>query len=143
MPGWSARILRAARRPSSVWVGGMRTSIDRDVGLVGADLAQQVLGVAGLAGDVEARVLEQAHEPLAQQDGVLGDDDFEWVSASYGDLRSESSPRPGRGVEFERPVERGDTVGEAAQAGAAAGSAPPTPSSATSIAAWPLTRRDG
>ena len=48
---------------------------DRDVGLVGADLAQQVLGVAGLAGDLEARLLEQAGEALAQEDGVVGDDD--------------------------------------------------------------------
>ena len=78
MPGCSARILRAARSPSSVWLGGIRTSITRDVGLVGADLAQQVLGVAGLAGDLEAGVLEQAHETLAQQHGVLGDDDFQW-----------------------------------------------------------------
>ena len=53
---------------------------DGDVGLVGADLAQQVLGVAGLAGDLEARLLEQARETLAQQHGVVGDHDAERVA---------------------------------------------------------------
>ena len=48
---------------------------DRDVGLVGADLAHQVLGVAGLAHDLEARFLEQAAQALAQEDGVVGDHD--------------------------------------------------------------------
>ena len=55
---------------------------DRDVGLVGADLAQQVLGVAGLADDVEARLFEQAHETLAQQHGVIGDHDTQFVLSS-------------------------------------------------------------
>jgi len=41
---------------------------------VRADLAQQVLGVAGLCDDLEAGLLEQAHEALAQQDRVVGDD---------------------------------------------------------------------
>ncbi len=51
---------------------------DRDVGLVRADLAHQVLGVAGLADDVEARLLEQADEALAQQHGVIGDNDAQF-----------------------------------------------------------------
>ena len=50
---------------------------DGDVGLVGADLAQQVLGVARLAGDLEARLLEQPRETLAQQHGVIGEHDAE------------------------------------------------------------------
>ena len=50
---------------------------DRDVGLVRADLAHQVLGVAGLADDVEAGLLEQAAQALAQQHGVVGDHDTE------------------------------------------------------------------
>ena len=108
-----------------------------DVGLVGADLAQQVLGVAGLAGDLEARVLEQAHEALAQQHGVLGDDDFQWgigcahtgISARrvVPDPGGESSARepssaPTRSTRPRRPEPR-------------PGSAPPTPSSRTSTSA--------
>ena len=69
----SARICCAARRPSSVWVGGMRTSTIATSGLCARDLAQQVVGVAGLADDLEAGVLEQADEPLPQQHGVVGD----------------------------------------------------------------------
>ena len=90
---------------------------------MGADLAQQVLGVAGLARDLEARVLEQAHEALAQQHGVLGDDDFQWgyLQCSYGNLRSESSARPGWGVECQGTVQCADAIGEAAQARATAG----------------------
>jgi hypothetical protein len=50
-----------------------------DVGLVGADLAQQVLRVARLPGDLEAGLLQQARETLAQQHGVLGDHDADGV----------------------------------------------------------------
>ena len=50
---------------------------DGDVGPVGADLAQQVLGVARLAGDLEARLLQQACETLAQQHGVISQHDAE------------------------------------------------------------------
>ncbi len=46
---------------------------DGDVGLVRADLAQQVLGVRRLADDLEAGVLEQAGETRPQQDRVVGD----------------------------------------------------------------------
>ena len=52
--------------PSSVWVGGMRTSTIADVGFVRRDLPQQVLGVAGLADHLEACVLEQANQALAK-----------------------------------------------------------------------------
>ena len=41
--------------------------------LVG-DQGQQLAGVAGLAHDLEPRALEQAGQPLAQQDVVLGQD---------------------------------------------------------------------
>ena len=39
---------------------------------MGADLAQQVLGVAGLGDDLEAGVLEQPGHALAQQEAVVG-----------------------------------------------------------------------
>jgi hypothetical protein len=40
---------------------------------VGADLAHEVICIAGLADDLKARLLEQAHEPLPQEQRVLGD----------------------------------------------------------------------
>ena len=56
-----------------------------------ADLAQQVLGVARLAGDLEARLLEQARETLAQQHGVIGQHDAERVAHERGLYCSQSS----------------------------------------------------
>ena len=94
-----------------------------DVGLVGADLAEQVLGVAGLAGDLESRVLEQAHEALAQQHGVLGDDDLQWaISCAHTGISARRVvPDPGGRVECQRSIQCADAVGEAAQARPAAG----------------------
>ena len=54
---------------------------DRDVGLVGADLAQQVLAVARLGDHLEARLLEQARDALAQQQAVVGQDYAHGTSA--------------------------------------------------------------
>ena len=48
-------------------------SVTATCGLVRAHLAQQVLGVGGLRGDLEAGVLEQAGEPRPQQDRVVGE----------------------------------------------------------------------
>ena len=113
MPGCSSRI--SARRAQPL-VGVRRRHADvddRDVGLVGADLAQQVLGVAGLGDDLEARLLEQARDALAQQHAVVGEDDAHGTSALT------VVPSPGRRVDLEAPVERREAVGEAAQAGAA------------------------
>ena len=53
---------------------------DGDVRAVRADLAQQVLGVAGLARDLEAGLLEQPRETLAQEHGVIGQHDAERVA---------------------------------------------------------------
>ena len=88
MSGCSARIRCAARSPSSVCVGRHADVDDGDVGLVRADLAQEVLRVAGLAGDLEAGLLQQARETLAQEHGVLGDHDARWAR-SYGDLSTQ------------------------------------------------------
>ena len=82
---------------------------------MGADLAQEVLAVAGLAHDVEAGIVEQAHRTLAQQHRVVGDHDAHGISA-----RSDRA-LAGRAVDVEAAVERGHAVGEAAQAGAAGG----------------------
>ena len=117
-----ARVLRAdrARRAQAlVGVGRRHADVDdRHVGLVGADLAQQVLPVAGLAGDLEAGLLEQAREPLAQQDGVVGDNDADGV-AHTGISARRRVPAPSGERSGEVAVERGDAIGEAAQAGSA------------------------
>ncbi len=81
---------------------------------MGADLAQQVLAVAGLGDDVEAGVVEHAHRALAQQHRVVGDHDAHGISA-----RSVVPCRAGCGCRA--AAERGDPVGEAAQAGPAGG----------------------
>ena len=54
MSGSSARIVRAARSPSSVWSGGMRMSMIATSGLCARTLRSS-LGVAGLPDDLDAR----------------------------------------------------------------------------------------
>ena len=49
---------------------------------MGADLAQQVLGVTGLADDLEAVVLEHPHHSLAEQDGIIGNHYAHGISTS-------------------------------------------------------------
>src|SRR4051794_34726048 len=107
---------------------------DRDVRLVGAHLADEVLGVARLGDDVEARVLEQPGDALAQQDTVVGDDYAHGISA----LRM--VPRPGGLSSSSRPSRAATRSASPRRPEPRLGSAPPMPSSATSISAWPLTR---
>jgi hypothetical protein len=45
---------------------------DRDVGLVAPHLAQEVVCVAGLGDDLEARLAQQPRDALAQAGGVVG-----------------------------------------------------------------------
>ena len=78
----------------------------------GRYLAHQVVGVAGLADDLEARLLEQAHHALAQQHRVVGHD------YPHGILAVIVVPRAGRRVDLEAAVDDREPVGEAAQAGA-------------------------
>ena len=66
----------ARRLQALVGVLGRHADVDHgDVGAVRADLAQQVVAVAGLADDLEAGILEHARGAGAQQHGVLADDD--------------------------------------------------------------------
>ena len=69
------RIFRG-RAQSLVGMGRRHPHVDHGhVGLVRADLAEQVLRVAGLPDDLEAGILQQPSDPLAQQHGVVGDHD--------------------------------------------------------------------
>ena len=55
MRGWRSRIACAARSPSSVWVGGIRTSTIAASGHVLVDRRQQLVGVARLPHDLDPR----------------------------------------------------------------------------------------
>ena len=60
-------MVAAARHQPLVGEAGRHPDVDqRDVGLVGADLAQEVLRISGLADDVHAGLLQQAHYALTQ-----------------------------------------------------------------------------
>ena len=48
---------------------------DHQLRLVLAHKREKVIGVARLADDLEVRALEQAREPFAQEDVVVGNDD--------------------------------------------------------------------
>ena len=105
----------AARSPSSVCVGGMRMSTIATSGRQRSTSCEQLLRVRGQPSDLEAGLVEQAREPLAQQQRVVGDDYPHGISA-----RS-VVPRPGRARHGQLPAERLDAVGQPAQTGAAVG----------------------
>ena len=64
---------------------------DGDVRRVGTDLQHQLVGVARLAHDLETGILEQARDALAQQDGVVGEDDPRAsAEPDVGGVRAES-----------------------------------------------------
>ena len=91
----------------------MRTSTIATSGRVRAHLQQQVVRVARAADDLEALVLEQLREPLAEQHRVLGDHD------RARDLPHDARAAARRALDAEAPAARLDAVGEAAQPGAA------------------------
>ena len=59
------------------------------------------------------------------------------ASALERDPRAQHRPTAGRALDLERPVEGADPVAQAAQAAAAGGLRPPTPSSRTSTVSPP------
>ena len=93
-----------------MWVGGMRMSTMTTFGRVAPHLEHEVLGRAGLGDDLEALVLEQPRDALAQEDRVLGED------SPARELRPDARPPARRALDDEPAVERLDAVDEAAEA---------------------------
>ena len=73
MPGWRVRSRSAARRPSSVNVGGSRMSMIATSGRDAIDRAQEAVDVTFGGDHVHARFGEQPRQALAQQDLVVHD----------------------------------------------------------------------
>ena len=76
---------------------------DRDVRLVHRDVAQQILGVAGLRDDVEAGLHEQPGDSLAQEHRVVGEHDADGDRAGTGAQRREIRSEAGL-LELEDPL---------------------------------------
>src|SRR5215212_6716737 len=114
--------------------GGHADVDDGDIGLVGPDLSQQLLAVARLADDVEARVREQAHGALAQEDGVFGDHDAHGISARM------VVPLPGGLCTSRRPSSALRRSARPRSPLPPPGWAPPRPSSRTSTTSRPSSR---
>ena len=119
---------------SFVGVGGRHADVDDgDVGGVGGDVLEELVGVAGLGDDVDPAVGEEAGEALADDDGVVGEDHPHGIAAVT------RVPWPGA-LSTRRWPSRASTRSRSPRSPAPSGSAPPTPSSVTSIATRPLAR---
>lgn len=71
----SARIASAARRPSSVWVGGMRMSTIATSGRCSRVALSKCIGLADLSNDLESRVGKQTCDSFAYQDRIISQDE--------------------------------------------------------------------
>jgi hypothetical protein len=75
----AANVLRS-KEPVVAPIGRHPYVHDGDVRLPRLDHAQQGVGIATAAGDLEARILEQPGEALAKQRLVVGDHDSHGIS---------------------------------------------------------------
>ena len=110
MSGWRARISRAARRPSSVCVGGMRMSTIATSGACASTSRSSSVGGRASAATSIPASRSSAATPSRTQQAVVGDHDAHGSSARHG------RPAAGRADDAQAAVERLDAVGEAAQA---------------------------
>ena len=114
-PGYRSRASIAARTPSSVNVGGSRTSTIARSGLWPPTMRSRPGAVLGLGDDVDVVLAQQRDDALAQQGLVLGDHDAHGSSARI------VVPAAGRARDREAAVERLDAVAQAGEAAAVAG----------------------
>ncbi len=92
--GLRSRISSAARRPSSVWVGGIRTSTIATSGLCAPTLRSRSSASPAWATTSSPASSSSAREALAQQHAVIGQD------YAHGILARIVVPDAGRGVDL-------------------------------------------
>ena len=106
-----ADLLRGAE--PFVGEGGRHADVDHgDVGRLGCDQPDELLGGGGLGEHVDALVGQQSREALADDDGVVGEDHPHGIAAVI------RVPPPEGAVDPQATVERLDSVAEAAEPGA-------------------------
>ena len=136
--GCRARISCAARRPSSVWVGGIRMSTIATSGSCCVDLAQQLVGVAGLGRRPRARPRRAAARCPRGRAALSSA-----ITTRTAAPRVTTRPAA-RGARDAQAARRAPRRGRRARAGRsrAPASAPPMPSSAISTHARRRPRAD-
>src|SRR5918999_449541 len=124
------------RRPQAfVVVGRGQSNVhDRDIQVVAARFAEELVGVLALSDYFEAGVAQEAGKPLAQQHAVLGDGYPHGISAL-------TRVPPPRGVQTRRRPPSASTRSASPRRPLPPSlSAPPTPSSTTSTTSAPFRR---
>src|SRR4029453_16091094 len=129
MSGCWARIVTAARSPSSVCVGGHADVGDDDVGLVVGGVDEESVGVADSGDDLVTDPFQDADEALAQEHDILGDHDPQWSAIGHVILTWVGPP--GGLVMSRVPSMASMRAARPASPVPRAGSAPPWPSSTT------------
>ena len=131
-----ARIVAAARRPSSVCVGGIRMSTIATSGLWARTLRSRSSASPAWATTSMPASSSSRATPSRSRTLVLGDDD------SHGILARTVVPSPGGLSTSRRPSSAASRSARPAQPAARVGVAPPTPSSWTSTSAHAVLTRD-